>query len=369
LRDEHASSAGFESILDQGTFNATITQERKRAERSGLALVMLLIEVPHTRRQEAQLLFSKIAQALSAIKTDIDILGWLEPDAVMGLLVPDIDPSQVSAMSNRLEIEFQKEITSQFGGQLVPTLSIRPCIFRERLRLKQEDLQFLDALFYPEVCDHPQTKVAFHTVKRLADVLLSVLSLIVLLPLLAAIAVLVKLSSRGPVLFRQVRVGQGMKPFMMCKFRTMYENADHGVHHNYVSWFINSSDRAQHEDEKTFFKLTNDTRITLVGRLLRRTSLDELPQLWNVLTGEMSLVGPRPPLCYELEQYKPWHRRRVLDAKPGLTGLWQVVGRSRTTFDEMVRLDLRYAKTMSFRADMKILLATPRAVITGKGAC
>jgi lipopolysaccharide/colanic/teichoic acid biosynthesis glycosyltransferase len=101
---------------------------------------------------------------------------------------------------------------------------------------------------------------------------------------------------------------------------------------------------------------------------LRKTSLDELPQLWNVLRGEMSLVGPRPPIPYELEQYKPWHFRRVLEAKPGMTGLWQVVGRSRTTFDEMVRLDLQYARTCSFSTDLKILLATPRAVLSGKGA-
>ena len=108
--------------------------------------------------------------------------------------------------------------------------------------------------------------------------------------------------------------------------------------------------------------------MTAVGRILRKTSLDELPQLWNVVRGDMSLVGPRPPLQYEVEQYQPWHRRRVLDAKPGITGLWQVSGRSRTTFDDMVRLDLRYAKTSSAWTDIKILLATPAAVIAGKGA-
>jgi lipopolysaccharide/colanic/teichoic acid biosynthesis glycosyltransferase len=106
-----------------------------------------------------------------------------------------------------------------------------------------------------------------------------------------------------------------------------------------------------------------------VGRFLRRTSLDELPQFWNVLIGDMSLVGPRPPVGYEVEQYQSWHRRRILDVKPGVTGLWQVSGRSRTTFDEMVRLDLRYARSYSAWTDIKILLATPRAVISGKGAC
>jgi lipopolysaccharide/colanic/teichoic acid biosynthesis glycosyltransferase len=209
----------------------------------------------------------------------------------------------------------------------------------------------------------------FRIIKRGMDFVFSAGLLLLLLPALALIAVLVKLSSPGPVLFRQMRVGHLMKPFTMCKFRTMYATANHQVHQDYVSWFITASDRAQSREKPAVFKLTNDARITPIGRFLRRTSLDELPQLWNVLIGDMSLVGPRPPLPYELQQYKPWHRGRVVEAKPGMTGLWQVVGRSRTTFDEMVRLDLRYARTMSLWSDIKILLATPAAMITGKGAC
>src|SRR4029077_16034321 len=119
---------------------------------------------------------------------------------------------------------------------------------------------------------------------------------------------------------------------------------------------------------KKVFKLTNDPRVTRIGRFLRRTSLDELPQFLNVLKGQMSLVGPRPPIPYEVEVYETWHRRRLLAVKPGITGLWQVKGRSRTTFDEMVRLDLQYARNVSLRTDLSILLATPRAVLSGKGA-
>jgi lipopolysaccharide/colanic/teichoic acid biosynthesis glycosyltransferase len=149
----------------------------------------------------------------------------------------------------------------------------------------------------------------------------------------------------------------------------MNANADHSLHRDYVSWFIKSSGQRQNGNNTGLFKLADDPRVTPVGRVLRKTSLDELPQFINVLRGEMSLVGPRPPLPYELEQYKFWHRRRVLDVKPGITGLWQVTGRSRTTFDEMVRLDLQYARTASLWIDIKILLATPRAVISGRGAC
>jgi len=178
----------------------------------------------------------------------------------------------------------------------------------------------------------------------------------------------VKLGSPGPVFFRQQRVGYMMKPFTMLKFRTMHVGADPTVHQQFVSQFIRS--RLPVDDPATaLFKLTRDPRITPIGRILRKTSLDELPQIWNVLRGEMSLIGPRPPLRYEFVEYKPWHRRRLLEAKPGITGLWQVAGRSRTTFDEMVRLDLRYARRRSLWMDIRIFLATPAAVISGKGAC
>jgi lipopolysaccharide/colanic/teichoic acid biosynthesis glycosyltransferase len=149
----------------------------------------------------------------------------------------------------------------------------------------------------------------------------------------------------------------------------MQVHADPAIHQQYVRQFIRTNAAAAAVGPEVVFKITNDPRVTRVGRFLRRTSLDELPQFWNVLKGEMSLVGPRPPLPYEVEEYKTWHYRRVFEAKPGITGLWQVTGRSRTTFDEMVRLDLRYARTHSVWTDIKILLATPRAVISGKGAC
>jgi len=159
------------------------------------------------------------------------------------------------------------------------------------------------------------------------------------------------------------------KPFTMLKFRTMHVDCSPSLHRQFVTEFIKSGSHAVRGTDPAPFKIKNDPRTTSIGRFLRRTSLDELPQLWNVLRGDMSLVGPRPPLEYEVQKYAPWHCRRVLEAKPGITGLWQVTGRSRTTFDEMVRLDLRYARKVSVWTDIKILLATPRAVIMGKGAC
>ena len=150
----------------------------------------------------------------------------------------------------------------------------------------------------------------------------------------------------------------------------MYVGNDASIHQEYTKKLI--SGKAQRHpcegNSEGVFKLTGDSRITSVGAFLRKTSLDELPQFYNVLKGEMSLVGPRPPIPYEVENYDVWHRRRLLEAKPGITGLWQVSGRSRVTFDEMVRLDLRYARTWSPWMDIQILLRTPRAVLLGQGA-
>jgi lipopolysaccharide/colanic/teichoic acid biosynthesis glycosyltransferase len=150
----------------------------------------------------------------------------------------------------------------------------------------------------------------------------------------------------------------------------MYVNNDDSVHREYVTKLIANEAKQQLPNENTHkaYKLTDDKRVTTVGKLLRRSSMDELPQLLNVLKGDMSLVGPRPPLPYEVAVYQTWHRRRVLEVKPGITGLWQVTGRSRVKFDEMVRLDLRYATSWSPWLDIKILIQTPLAVIKGEGA-
>jgi lipopolysaccharide/colanic/teichoic acid biosynthesis glycosyltransferase len=202
------------------------------------------------------------------------------------------------------------------------------------------------------------------------DVVGSSLAVLLLMPLFIVLAAIIKFTSKGPVLFRQQRVGQLGARFEFLKFRSMSVSADTDIHKEYVQSFI--AGKAQpgsvSRDNKAVYKITSDPRVTWIGRFMRRTSLDELPQFWNVLKGDMSLVGPRPPIPYELEAYDVWHRRRLLEAKPGITGLWQVHGRSRTTFDEMVRLDIRYSRTWTPLMDLKILLQTPRAVISGDGA-
>ncbi len=353
-------------LLDEQLFKQAITRERKRADRSGLAMVLLLVGLPNRSGEQGRVDDTVVKNALSAVTSELDILGWFESSHVIGLIVSEIDPAGLTGTCDRLESTFQNAIALQGNEELAKHFSLRMRVYPEPTTSNEKQVCPMDPLLYPDLSATQSAVQNFLILKRGMDIVFSALLLILLLPVFALIAAIVRLSSPGPVLFKQMRIGYLMTPFTMCKFRTMYATTDHQVHHDYVSWFITASDQTQ---KPPVFKLTNDTRITPIGRFLRRTSIDELPQLWNVLIGDMSLVGPRPPLPYELQQYKPWHRGRVLEAKPGMTGLWQVVGRSRTTFDEMVRLDLRYARTMSLWSDIKILLATPAAVITGKGAC
>lgn len=196
--------------------------------------------------------------------------------------------------------------------------------------------------------------------------------LLALAPLLVAIAIAIRLDSRGPVLFRQRRIGRDGNPFTVNKFRTMHHGAAQDRHREFVVKLINSEaprhESADRQDAPgLYYKMISDHRVTRFGRVLRRSSLDELPQLWNVLRGEMSLVGPRPPIPYEVEQYPPhWFARFAV--KPGLTGLWQVSGRSKVTLEEMIRLDVDYARRRSLWLNLWILLRTVPAVLGMRGA-
>jgi lipopolysaccharide/colanic/teichoic acid biosynthesis glycosyltransferase len=189
-------------------------------------------------------------------------------------------------------------------------------------------------------------------------------------PLMIVIAVAVKLSSPGPIIFKQQRVGRGGVPFKFYKFRSMRTDGDDSAHREYVAKLIAGklNEINQGEADNPVYKMRGDKRITPIGKIIRKTSIDELPQLINVLKGEMSLVGPRPPIPYEAEKYESWHMRRLQEVRPGLTGLWQVEGRSKTSFDDMVRLDLRYIRNWSLWLDFKILFKTVAVVVRCDGA-
>jgi lipopolysaccharide/colanic/teichoic acid biosynthesis glycosyltransferase len=200
--------------------------------------------------------------------------------------------------------------------------------------------------------------------RRFFDILLATAAVIVLGPLMIALAILIRIDSPGPALFRQRRVGLGEREFTVFKFRSMRSGADSRGHREYVTALIHG--READGGDKDLYKLAVDDRITPVGRWIRRWSLDELPQLFNVIGGQMSLVGPRPAIPYEVEEYPSWYRARFA-VKPGLTGLWQVSGRNERTYEEMVRLDIEYAERRSLLLDASILIRTPLTVLVAKG--
>lgn len=197
-------------------------------------------------------------------------------------------------------------------------------------------------------------------IKRLMDICFSFFGLIVLMPMLALLAFLVKVTSKGPAFFKQKRIGYRGKVFTFLKFRSMKEDNDNGIHKAYMEKLIaGETDQINNgTDDNPVYKIADDPRITKVGKFLRKTSLDEIPQLLNVLKGDMSMVGPRPPISYEVDAYKTWHLRRITEVHPGVTGMWQVYGRNKTTFDEMVRLDLQYVRERSIMLDLKLIIKT-----------
>ena len=213
------------------------------------------------------------------------------------------------------------------------------------------------------------SSVLDRVLKRGADIAFSLAVVVFGLPFYLLIALLIKLTSEGPVLFVQDRAGVNGRTFKMYKFRTMVQDNDDSGHRLFAENFIKGNLASENGKGKTakVFKMTRDPRVTSIGRFLRKTSLDELPQFINVLKGEMSLVGPRPPLTYELDHYQEWHMKR-LSVKPGLTGLWQVSGRSTVPFDEMVMLDLYYIENWSLLLDAKIVLRTVPVMFWGSGA-
>lgn len=203
-------------------------------------------------------------------------------------------------------------------------------------------------------------------IKRTMDIFLTILLLIPISPFLLATAIIIRLDSPGPVIFKQTRYGINGVKFTFYKFRSMYNNVESDVHEKATATFMNGSGALNHDDKNMPYKLGDDSRITRVGRFIRKTSIDELPQLWNILKGDMSIVGPRPPVEYEVRRYTPLQFLR-LAGKPGLTGTWQVYGRGSVTFEEMIRQDISYLETQSLIYDLKLILLTVPVMILGRG--
>lgn len=306
----------------------------------------------HTTHARASALMAR----LRTMVRETDLLGQLD-SGDCAVLLPDTDSQGRRGFIARIA----RELRAVEGLQLSTASATYPDQLFENLDAGREAVP-LGSLMLDETT--PDTRSGYPG-KRLLDLVGASVALVLLAPVMAAVALAVAAGSRGPVIFRQVRLGRGGAPFEFYKFRTMAHDADDTVHRDYVARLIREGAPAAGE---AGFKLHADPRITRLGRFLRRTSLDELPQFFNVLRGDMSLVGPRPPIPYEARHYRAWHLRRLLSVKPGITGPWQVAGRSRVPFDDMVRMDLRYIARCSLALDLWLLLRTLAVVWRGEGA-
>jgi len=358
-----------EEILIESVFHSMLTLERRRAERSRKPFVLMLLDVNLEKGPAAEILRQSVEVTLSSSR-ETDLVGWYKEDVILGVIFTEVNLAGDQPVTEILRTKFETAFVKHLGRERTAKIAMSLHVFPETWD-KNHSGWVSDSKLYPDLKKEVSRKRFSFAIKRLIDVAASGTLLLILSPLLAAIAAIIKLTSEGPVIYEQERLGQRGARFRVKKFRTMYANNDPKIHQEYVQQYIAGKDGLDNsgQAEKPVYKLTKDPRITPIGSLLRKTSLDELPQFWNVLRGDMSLVGPRPPVPYEFEVYDIWHRRRVLEIKPGVTGLWQVSGRNRTRFDEMVRLDLQYCQSWSLWLDIKILLATPRAVFKGDGAC
>jgi lipopolysaccharide/colanic/teichoic acid biosynthesis glycosyltransferase len=327
--------------------------EKKRVDRSKAPLSIALFFLRPISEGGTKVT-SEFLRHLDELTRETDIKGWIDENQI-GVILPNTDDKGVKFYIEKIFQEdghFDYSVTTgtypdQLFQQLLTEKDGQPDLFPLDLDERVNSLRLQRAL------------------KRGIDVAGSFLGFSLLSPLMCVISLAIKINSSGPVIFKQTRLGMKGERFPLYKFRSMYLDVDDRIHREYVGNLIGGRLGAINQGDRRnpFFKMKDDPRITRVGKIIRNLSMDELPQLFNVFKGQMSLVGPRPPIPYEIERYEPWHLRRILEMKPGLTGLWQVSGRSTTTFDEMVRLDLRYVRNWSLWLDLKILAKTVREVL------
>jgi lipopolysaccharide/colanic/teichoic acid biosynthesis glycosyltransferase len=366
--DPLSEPASERRVLDEESFRRVIAIERKRTERSKAPFVLMLLEVTNQSPEKAATALESVMSVLLATSRDTDLVGWYKSKNTIGALFTGLVAGDKSSILMTILSRATNTLRDELSFEQFNLINISLHYYPDDWDENGPGRPSNPAL-YPDLSTQASGKKPLLILKRAIDIFGGLILSLICLPFCVLIAIVIKATSKGPVLFRQMRVGQHGRQFVFLKFRSMYVDNDHSIHREYVTKLINnetSADRTR--TPGTVYKLTSDKRITPVGRFLRKTSLDELPQFLNVLRGEMSLVGPRPPIPYELAAYQTWHRRRLLEVKPGITGLWQVTGRSTVDFDAMVRLDLRYATSWSPWLDIKILLRTPLAVIRGSGA-
>jgi lipopolysaccharide/colanic/teichoic acid biosynthesis glycosyltransferase len=364
-------SAVEREVLKEEAFRRMIAIERKRTERSRKPFVLMLLDIGnHQNAEKSRKALDSIVPTLLSFTRETDVIGWYDERATIGQiftgLAADDQNSILATILTRVSTKLRDSLPFEQFNQVSISFHFFPDDWDH-----DTSGRLINPVLYPDLSSRDRNRRSLLDVKRIMDIMGSSLALLISLPLFVMAALAIKVSSKGPIFFRQQRIGQFGQRFTFLKFRSMQVDNDPSVHKEYVTKLIAGLAERQTSGRngEGVYKLSSDSRITQVGKFLRRTSLDELPQLLNVLKGDMSLVGPRPAIPYEVAAYQTWHRRRVLEVKPGITGLWQVNGRSRVRFDEMVRLDLQYARSWSPWLDINILIRTPRAVLRGAGAC
>ena len=339
-------------VMNEEVFRTVLVRERKRSDRSNQPFIVLLLSQELNTGAGAPSAWDGAIEALMSTKRETDVLGWFERGTTIGLVVPDIHAAP-SSVARELEARVRTELGKRLDGSSVSGFALQLHVHdAHKTTAEDEGLWPVEALLEKTAPREPRVRLQ-ERFKRALDIAGSLALLMMLSPLFLVLAVLVKLKSPGPIFFRQKRIGEKAQPFTMLKFRSMHVNADNAIHQQYVSWFITASDQEK-KSAAGVFKLTNDPRITPIGNFLRKTSLDELPQLWNVLRGDMSLVGPRPPLEYEVQKYAVALPPRS-QAKPGIT--WSLAGHGPQP-DNVRRNGTarsRYARKVSIWADIKIL--------------
>src|SRR5262245_15910830 len=289
-------------VISEELFADALHRERRRADRNNQAMGLLLVSAPDDDMIEGSATWKGIVSGLAAAKRDTDVIGWFERGNAIGVILSDLD-SPNPALAAGLDTRIRRQLSRYVGTTTTDSIATRFHFYPEPTAVSGEPAHKILPLPVP-VTPRTRRDVFYDTAKRVIDISGSAALLLLLAPVLLITAALVKLRSPGPVFFKQQRIGRMMKPFTMLKFRTMHVNADSRIHQEYVSSLIKAKAANQGSGGETVFKLAADPRVTPIGRILRKTSIDELPQLINVLRGEMSLVGPRPPLQYEVDQYQ-----------------------------------------------------------------
>ena len=359
----------FNLVHSSKSFSSIIHRERDRSDRTGQGFSLAIFEVGNGKSRPDSV--RNLVPILTHRIRSTDAIGWFE-DGRIGVILPHTTTESAWKFVDNVRNAFKDNAPPGCMLYAYPSSWIPgdedfppqdPRSRRKNPGPEETDLSGMRSSCLPPAdrtrpIDSLDPEILFRIPrwKRAVDIAGSIVALLLLSPLLLAVALLIKIVSPGPVLFRQERVGYLGKAFTMWKFRTMHVDADVTPHRNYVRGLINN------ENIMTKLDDGKDHRIIPFGTLLRAAGIDELPQLINVLLGNMSLVGPRPCLPYELQEFSPWQMRRF-DAVPGLTGLWQVSGKNRTTFKEMMRLDIGYAKERGVLLDMMIFLKTMPAIV------